>query len=117
MTTKGEALKKVMKFVNFDSELSFDEKLILLRVLRDVKDEISREQDNLNIILLRLRYGVKQGVPLGWGEVVCVPSEIAMNKKVVEEPVSGGEKIRALNKVREKKYQSKKPSGVKLKLL
>jgi hypothetical protein len=110
--TRAKAIKKIKKFVDSDNKLDFEERLTLIRMLKDVKSKINQSVDNIDVILLRLRYGVKQGVPLGWSEVICVPNEIDMAKDLVGEVVSR-EKIKR-NNVKDFKEEKAKKEHVKM---
>jgi len=92
--TKAQALKKIRKYISIEAELGFDQRVLLLRAVDDVKLNINREKDNLDTILLRLRYGVNQRVPYAWTQFIEVPSEEKMAGGLVEKPVSKGYVIR-----------------------
>jgi hypothetical protein len=84
--TRSQVVKKIMKFLNSTDKLDFEQRLILLRAMRDVKNKINRDEENLDTILLKLRYGVKQGIPKRWKEVIAIPSEIGMAGNFLGEP-------------------------------
>lgn len=91
---RQQAIKKVMKFITEDDRLGFGKRLVLMRGMNEVKSGAANVGDELEIVLLRLRYGVPQGIPLGWTEIVTVPREIDMAGDLVDKPVGRGYIIR-----------------------
>jgi hypothetical protein len=92
--TRSQVVKKIMKFLNSTDKLDFEQRLILLRAMRDVKNKINRDEENLDTILLKLRYGVKQNIPDEWRSTVSLPGEIGMVGELVEKPVPRGYVVR-----------------------
>jgi hypothetical protein len=96
-------IKKVRNFILEDHNLGFEEKLSMLRMIDDIRGDIDRGKDNLDTILLRLRYGVKQKVPHEWTDCIGIPSEEVMAAGLVEQPVSKGYVIRGGSYTRAKR--------------
>jgi hypothetical protein len=92
--THEQAIKKIMQFINRAEGFDFEERLILLRAMKEVKYNVDRGKDNLDTILLKLRYGVKQDIPKEWRTTYCIPSEIEMAGDLVSKPVPKGYIVR-----------------------
>ena len=91
---KGEAIEKIIEFINFENQIDFDSKIIFLRMLNEIRQNKDYEpQQNLDIVLLKLRYKVKQRLPKRWSSLDKIPTEIEMSKELVENPVSREEII------------------------
>jgi len=123
---KIQALKKIRKFIEQSSDLDFNQRLAMLRIIQDVEGGVNRQKDNLDTILLRLRYGVKQSVPYEWARVISVPGEVDMMCGLVEEPVPRGYTIRGgdykrperlMKSVEKIEREAAKPIGRKLVVL
>jgi hypothetical protein len=92
--TRSQILKKIRNFVAEDSNSNFKQKITLIRMVDDIRQGRDRHKDNLNTILLRIRYGVRQRVPYGWTSHIGVPSEEMMAGELVGKPVPKGYVIR-----------------------
>lgn len=121
---KNQVIERIKEFIQRDHHLNFEQRLVLMRGLKDLKYNVERRQDPLETILLRLRYGVKQEVPMGWVDTITVPNEVTMAGELIETPVPRGYIIRGgsykrpgrvekfVDKVEREK--SSAPVGVKL---
>jgi len=98
--------KKVKNFILQDHNLGFEQKLSMLRMIDDIRYNVDRSKDNLDTILLRLRYGVKQKVPHEWTDGIGIPSEKVMAAGLIEQPVPKGYIIRGGEYPRPERTQS-----------
>jgi len=98
--------EKVKNFILHDCNLGFEQKLSMLRMIDDIRGDIDRGKDNLDTILLRLRYGVKQKVPHEWTDCIGIPSEEVMAAGLIEQPVPKGYIIRGGAYPRPERIQS-----------